>query len=214
MKRHRGAAPSVCLSFIAPIWQATAGRSYATRRPSRRATWKATRPIPLRAAAWIQHEVAQRLFTIAGLGVLDRAIDQAGKRGFHATELNVRSKGHIESAVRHYASSNVVGRVPGAVASHAAAPGAASTPPQPHQAVLYTAHYDHLGIDPLANGDRIYNGAADNGTGCGILLELARAFAQSTMQPASCCLLFLRYRRRAGPPRLAISRNAPAGTSA
>jgi len=50
-------------------------------------------------------------------------------------------------------------------------------------AVLYTAHYDHLGIDPNAKGDGIYNGAADNGTGCGILLELARAFAQSSERP-------------------------------
>ena len=50
-------------------------------------------------------------------------------------------------------------------------------------AVLYTAHYDHLGIDPDAKGDNIYNGAADNGTGCGILMEMARAFAQSTERP-------------------------------
>ncbi len=50
------------------------------------------------------------------------------------------------------------------------------------QAVLYTAHYDHLGIDPDAKGDNIYNGAADNGTGCGILLEMARAFAQSKLR--------------------------------
>ncbi len=123
----------------------------------------------LRAAAWIQHDVAQHLLTLAGLGDLDQAINQAGKPGFHAVELNVRLKGHVESRVRRYVSSNVLGRVPGA--SHAG------------DAVLYTAHYDHLGIDPDAKGDNIYNGAADNGTGCGILLELARAFAQSSVPP-------------------------------
>jgi Zn-dependent M28 family amino/carboxypeptidase len=124
----------------------------------------------LRAAAWIQHDVAQRLFTLAGLGDLDQAIDQAGKPGaFHAIELPVRLRAHIESRVRRYSSSNVVGRVPGASSAN--------------QAVLYTAHYDHLGIDPDAKGDNIYNGAADNGTGCGILLELARAFAQSRVRP-------------------------------
>jgi Zn-dependent M28 family amino/carboxypeptidase len=127
----------------------------------------------LRAAAWIQHDVAQRLFMQAGLGNLDQAIDKAGKRGFRATELNVRLKGHVESHVRHYISANVVGRVP----------GTGSLPAQPDQAVLYTAHYDHLGVDPNAKGDGIYNGAADNGTGCGILLELARAYAQSTTRP-------------------------------
>ena len=52
-----------------------------------------------------------------------------------------------------------------------------------NQAVLYTAHYDHLGIDPSMKGDNIYNGAADNGTGCGILLEIARAYAQSPVRP-------------------------------
>jgi Zn-dependent M28 family amino/carboxypeptidase len=124
----------------------------------------------LRAAAWIQHDVAQRLFTQAGLGDLDRAIALAGKPGaFHAVELPVHLKAHIESRVRRYVSSNVVGRVPGESASN--------------QAVLYSAHYDHLGIDPDAKGDNIYNGAADNGTGCGILLELARAFAQSPVRP-------------------------------
>ena len=124
----------------------------------------------LRAAAWIQHDVAQRLLTLAGLGDLDQAIDRAGKPGaFHAIELPVRLHAHIESRVRHYVSSNVVGRVPGASASN--------------RAVLFTAHYDHLGIDPNATGDNIYNGAADNATGCGILLELARAFAQSPVPP-------------------------------
>jgi Zn-dependent M28 family amino/carboxypeptidase len=123
----------------------------------------------LRAAAWIQHDVAQHLFTLAGFGNLDQAIERAGKRGFHATEISVRLRAHIESRVRRYVSSNVVARAPGA------SPGGNS--------VLYTAHYDHLGIDPDAKGDNIYNGAADNGTGCGILLELARAFAQSTRPP-------------------------------
>ena len=124
----------------------------------------------LQAAAWIQHSVAQQLLTLAGLGDLDQAIDAAGKRGFHATELPVRLQGHVESQVRRYDSSNVVGKVAGVSAEN--------------QAVFYSAHYDHLGIDPNAKGDGIYNGAADNGTGCGILLELARAYAQSSVRPA------------------------------
>jgi Zn-dependent M28 family amino/carboxypeptidase len=123
----------------------------------------------LRGAAWIQHDVAQKLLTAAGLDDVDAAIEKAGKPGFHAVELSVRLKGHVESRVRRYDSTNVVGKVAG-VASGS-------------NAVLYTAHYDHLGIDPDAKGDNIYNGAADNGTGCGILLEMARAFAQSSEKP-------------------------------
>ena len=123
----------------------------------------------LRAAAWIQHDVAQKLLSLGGLGDVDAAIDKAGRRGFKAVELPVHLKAHIESRVRRYDSTNVIGRVPGAALAG--------------NAILYTAHYDHLGIDPDAKGDNIYNGAADNGTGCGILLEMARAFAQSTQKP-------------------------------
>ena len=118
----------------------------------------------LKAASWIQHDVAQKLFTAAGKGNVDALIEAAGKPGFQAVELPVRFKAHIASRVRHYESDNVIGEVPGA---------------QTGQAVLYSAHYDHLGINPNAKGDNIYNGAADNGTGCGILLEMARVFAQT-----------------------------------
>jgi Zn-dependent M28 family amino/carboxypeptidase len=124
----------------------------------------------LRAAAWIQHDVAQKLLATAPqMSDVDREIELAGQRGFHAVELPVRFHAHIESAVRRYVSANVVGRVRGAEGAK--------------NVVLYTAHYDHLGIDPNMQGDNIYNGAADNGTGCGIVLELARAFAQSKVQP-------------------------------
>ena len=124
----------------------------------------------LRAAAWIQHDVAQKLIaTVPELGDVDHAIEVAGQRGFHPVELPVRFHAHIESAVRRYVSANVVGRVRGAATGG--------------NRVLYTAHYDHLGIDPNVKGDNIYNGAADNGTGCGIILELARAFAQSKVKP-------------------------------
>jgi Zn-dependent M28 family amino/carboxypeptidase len=51
------------------------------------------------------------------------------------------------------------------------------------EAVLYTAHYDHFGIRPDMPGDNIFNGADDNATGCGILLELARAFGTATQRP-------------------------------
>jgi Zn-dependent M28 family amino/carboxypeptidase len=77
----------------------------------------------------------------------------------------------VESQVRRYDSTNVIGKVAGVSAEN--------------KAVFYSAHYDHLGIDPSAKGDGIYNGAADNATGCGILLEMARAYAQSAARPAN-----------------------------
>jgi Zn-dependent M28 family amino/carboxypeptidase len=54
--------------------------------------------------------------------------------------------------------------------------------------VLYTAHFDHLGIHPEQPGDNIYNGAVDNATGCGVLLEMARAFADAAQKPGRSVL--------------------------
>ncbi len=123
----------------------------------------------LRAASWIQIDVARKLFAAAGMNV-DQMIEAAGKRGFKAVELPLRLQAHITSRVRNYESANVIAMVPGADSS-------------PGGNVLYTAHYDHLGIDPTAGGDQIFNGAVDNGTGCGIILEMARAYASAKTPP-------------------------------
>jgi Zn-dependent M28 family amino/carboxypeptidase len=122
----------------------------------------------LKAAAWIQLEVARRLFSASHLN-LDEMLAAAGTRNFKARELPVRFQAHIVSKVRKFEAFNVLGMLPGA---HAGG-----------QAVMYTAHYDHLGIDTSMSGDNIYNGAVDNGTGCGIILELAHAYAGSTARP-------------------------------
>jgi len=124
----------------------------------------------LEAASWIQLDVAKRIFTSSGMDA-DAEIAAAGKRGFKAVVLPVRLKAHVESTVRPFQSANVVGILPGANADGK------------DQAVMYTAHYDHLGFVPGMAGDNIYNGAADNGTGCGMILELARAWTQSGIKP-------------------------------
>jgi len=122
------------------------------------------------AAAWISHETADKLFAAVGLANTDAEIDLAGKRGFKAIELPVQLMAHLESTVRPYLSPNVIGILPAAKTS-------------PDQAVLYTAHYDHLGFVPGMPGDNIYNGAADNATGCAILMELARVWAAMKTPP-------------------------------
>jgi Zn-dependent M28 family amino/carboxypeptidase len=124
----------------------------------------------LAAASWIQLDVARQLFGASGLS-LDEMMASAGTRGFAARELPVRFKAHIVSNVRQFVSNNVVGLLPGTDAG------------APTQAVVYSAHYDHLGIDPALSGDNIYNGAVDNGTGVGMVLELAHAFATSSARP-------------------------------
>ncbi len=123
----------------------------------------------LEAASWVQLDVARKLFTASGMSLAVQ-MEAAGKRGFKPMELPVRLKAHVESTVRPFQSANVVAILPG-------------TKSGKDQAVLYTAHYDHLGFVPGMKGDNIYNGAADNGTGCGILLEMARAWSAMTVRP-------------------------------
>ena len=126
----------------------------------------------LHAASWIQLDVARKLFAMSGLD-LDQEFEAAGKRGFHAVELPVRLKATVTSIVRRFQSPNVVGMIPGENVGNG----------MKDQAVLYTAHYDHLGFVSGMAGDNIYNGAADNGTGVAMILEMARAWSQSGIKP-------------------------------
>ncbi len=129
----------------------------------------------LQAASWIQLDVARQIFNSSGM-TIEEAFDAAGKKGFKAVELPVRLQAHVESIVRPFQSANVVGMLTPAAAKGTAAAQAKD------QAVLYTAHYDHLGFVPGMAGDNIYNGAADNATGCGMLLELARSWSKSGLK--------------------------------
>jgi len=128
-------------------------------------------PAPkLKLASWIQFEVAQKLAQACGMN-LDQMMAAAQTRGFKAVELPVKFKAHLVSKVRPFDVNNVVAELPG------------SDPKLKREAVFYSAHYDHLGIVAGMPGDNIYNGAQDNATGCGILLEIARVFAAARQQP-------------------------------
>jgi len=126
----------------------------------------------LKVASWITIEVATKVAQSAGMDV-NKMIADAQSRDFHPVPLSARLKAHMITKVRQFESNNVVAKLAG------------SDPKRTGDAVLYTAHYDHLGIRPDEPGDNIYNGADDNATGCGILLELARAFASAGAPPRS-----------------------------
>ena len=121
----------------------------------------------LTAASWIQHGEADKLLASIGM-TADQAIDASNKRGFQAVPLPVTLDAQITSKVRNYDSANIVGKVAGT------APG---------DAVLYTGHWDHFGIDRTRKGDPIFHGAADNATGSAIVMELARVFAEKKATP-------------------------------
>ncbi len=145
----------------------------------------------LQAASWIQLDVAKQLFAAAGKDV-DAEMTAAGKRGFKAVELPVRLHARVESVVRPFQSPNVIGILPGLDHSMIYAEGHPVNDKKAFgyvptntkdQAVLYTAHFDHLGFVPGMPGDNIYNGAADNATGCGMLIEMARAWTSMGVKP-------------------------------
>src|SRR6266404_5996796 len=130
---------------------------------------KSDRP-QLKAASWIQLDVAKELAEKSGID-LDKMIADAQSRDFHPVPLAAKLKAHMVSKVRPFSSNNVIATLPG------------SDRNLQSEAIMYTAHYDHLGIRPDMPGDNIYNGARDNATGCGILLELARVYAQAQSRP-------------------------------
>jgi Zn-dependent M28 family amino/carboxypeptidase len=123
----------------------------------------------LRAASWIQLDVAKRLVGMAELD-LDKLFEQAQSKDFTPVELPVRLQAYVASRLRPFVSRNALAVLP--------AYGSMS-----QEAVLYTTHYDSLGIDPDIKGDNIYNGAVDNATGCGVLLEVARLWSQAPPVP-------------------------------
>lgn len=114
----------------------------------------------LQAAAWIHYDVARELVAKDGLN-LEQLYQAAQKRDFQPVQLKSRMKLELDSKLRPFTSRNVIARLP-------AGP----------EAVMYSAHYDHLGVHP-GEKDPIYNGALDNASGCAILLELARVLAGS-----------------------------------
>jgi hypothetical protein len=124
----------------------------------------------LKVASWVQQDVARKLAAASGLN-LDQMMTDAQLRNFHPLNLGAKLKAHMVSNVRNFESNNVVAILPGSDAN------------LKDEAVIYTAHYDHLGVRPDMPGDNIYNGANDNATGCGILLEMARAYSVSTQKP-------------------------------
>ncbi|HEY0660105.1 MAG TPA: M28 family metallopeptidase [Lysobacter sp.] len=120
--------------------------------------------------AWIQRDFAVELFKQAGLD-FDALKKHAQTRDFKPVELkDTTFSAAYDVDAEVITSQNIVGRIDGSK--------------RPDETVIYSAHWDHLGVGrPDAKGDRIYNGAVDNATGTAALIELGRAFAQAEHKP-------------------------------
>jgi Zn-dependent M28 family amino/carboxypeptidase len=111
---------------------------------------------------WIQNQVARRLFSQAGLD-LDAEKRRAQRPDFAPVSLRQNAAIDLVTSFRTTLSHNVIGVLPGRERAQ--------------EAVLYSAHWDHLGHCAPVNGDDICNGAIDNSTGIAGLIELARRYA-------------------------------------
>ena len=121
-------------------------------------------PTPfLQFRSWITDEAGKKLMKVAGQD-LDALRTRAASRDFQPIALGVKAKLDLKSEVKRVAAPNVVGVLPG------------SDPRLRDQYVVYSAHWDHLGVGaPNRSGDTIYNGALDNATGVAAVLAIADA---------------------------------------
>jgi len=126
---------------------------------------------------WITLDRAKALMKMAGQD-FDALKKRAATREFKPVPLGATASITLHNTLRTIDSQNVVAKREG------------SDPALKDEYVVYTAHWDHLGVGPDVNGDRIYNGAKDNAIGVAGLLELARAFTKVSPAPKRS-ILFL-----------------------
>ncbi len=116
---------------------------------------------------WLQNDAARTLFKAAGIDFARTAV-AAAHPGFKAVPLRLSLDATIHNAIRSFNTQNVLAIWPGR---------------KSHEYVLYTAHWDSLGVDAARAGHKIFNGAVDNATGVAGLLALAQSFKR-TIDPA------------------------------
>ncbi|MGE5406551.1 MAG: M28 family metallopeptidase [Methanosarcina sp.] len=115
----------------------------------------------LQLKGWLTGDAAEKIFKAAQVDLAQLKAD-AAKKGFKPLSLNLSLSTDFRNSVEHVKSNNVAALLPGK--------------DRPDEYIIYTAHWDHFGINPSFTGDSILNGALDNATGVAALLELAKAF--------------------------------------
>jgi Zn-dependent M28 family amino/carboxypeptidase len=119
----------------------------------------------LAVQGWITHDTADKIFGAAGMKLED-AMVAAAQPGFKAEDLRLSADLTLHDTVKDIVSHNAVGLVKGSA--------------HPEDVVVYSAHWDHLGMRIGADGKtEIFHGAIDNGSGIAGLLEIARVMARS-----------------------------------
>jgi hypothetical protein len=133
----------------------------------------------LQAAAWVTEDSARALVELGGHD-LDALREAADNRDFQPVPLGVTTSIAMDVSLNRVSTANVLGLIPG------------SDPVLKDEAVIYTAHHDHLGIGtPNDEGDTIYNGAFDNAAGVAQVLDIARAIEALPEAPRRSILIAL-----------------------
>ena len=122
----------------------------------------------LKFQSWVTNEAAHKIFKIAGVDY-DQQLKVASGRGFKSVDLRLSTSIAFRNKVKNAVSNNVVALIPGKDLAN--------------EYVVYTAHWDHFGINSKFKGDSILNGALDNATGTAALIQLAEAFNKLQEKP-------------------------------
>lgn len=119
------------------------------------------KPAKCAVQGWMTSQTARKLFSLSGLDY-DKLKIAANKQGFKPVPLKTTLNTVIANRWKKVTSYNVAGILKGAK--------------HPDEAVVYSAHWDHLGVGKSINGDSIYNGASDNAAAMAWLLDIAAKF--------------------------------------
>jgi Zn-dependent M28 family amino/carboxypeptidase len=131
----------------------------------------------IQVKGWATEDASRRLMKAGGFE-LDKLVAAAKSRSFKPVKLGLRTSIRFDNKVSRVRTANVAGLLPG------------SDPKLKDEVVIYSAHHDHFGIgEPDSTGDRIYNGAEDNASGCAQVLAIARAFAALDPGPRRSVLM-------------------------
>lgn len=116
---------------------------------------------------WVRESVGNSLLELCGYNP-ETVIADAKKPGFKAFSLKAKGDVQLDVKAEIGLSHNVIGILPGT--------------DKKDEYIIYTAHWDHLGVGKPIDGDNIYNGAEDNASGTAGLLLLAKRFAESNVE--------------------------------
>ena len=165
---RQGAAGALIIhetEFASYPWEVVrgswSGEQFDIVRPDKGAS-----TVPLQG--WITRGVAEALFKSAGLD-FDDMKKQSLQQDFKPVPLGVKASVEVKNKMRTVDSRNVIGLLEGSE--------------KPDEYIVFTAHWDHLGVGEAQDGDNIYHGAVDNASGVASIMEIARAATKIQPRP-------------------------------